>query len=100
MRNNGEPVVEPVWDGVTRPETISEESLRTRGELADAARGYDWPRVIGILSEHRDLVNSTRPGGLSLYAPLHQAARGGASAEVILNLIRLGAWRTSQKCTR
>jgi hypothetical protein len=88
--------MEAVWDGLTRPKNISEESLRTRGELADAARSYDWPRVIGILSVHKDLVNSTRPGGLSLYAPLHQAAHGGASAEVILRLIELGAWRTLQ----
>ena len=87
---------EPVWDGLTRRETIGEEGLRARQELADAARNYDWPRVIGILSERQELINSTRPGGSSLYAPLHQAGHGGAPREVILKLIGLGAWRTLQ----
>ncbi len=88
--------MEAVWDGLTRPETLHEESLRARQELADAAKNYDWPGVIAILSEHQELINTTRPGGSSLYAPLHQAAHGGAPSAVVHKLIGLGAWRTLQ----
>jgi len=42
------------------------------------------------------MVNSTRPGGKSLYAPLHQAAYGDAPPEVVRRLIDLSAWRTLQ----
>jgi hypothetical protein len=51
---------------------------------------------MAILSEHQELVNTTRPGGSSLYAPLHQAAHGGAPPEIVHRLIGLGAWRTLQ----
>jgi hypothetical protein len=88
--------MEPVWDGLTRPETLGEEAVRVRKGLADAAKNYDWPRVIAILSEHQELVNTTRPGGSPLYAPLHQAAHGGARPEIVHRLIGLGAWRTLQ----
>ena len=68
--------------------------IRLRHTLADAARGYDWSRVLQILSNHRDLVNVSRPGGRARYAPLHQAAHGGAPAPVVQRLIEMGAWRT------
>src|SRR5271169_2061140 len=74
--------MDAVWDGVVR--------------LADAARSYDWRRVFTILDEHQQLVNTTRPGGSSLYAALHQAAYGGAPTDVVLRLVELGAWRTLQ----
>ena len=65
-----------------------------RHDLADAARSYDWPRVLGILDDHPDCVNASRPGGRACYAPLHQAAHGGASVPVVRRLLRMGAWRT------
>ena len=68
--------------------------LRMRHALADAARGYDWPRVLRILGDHPECVNASRPGGRSRYAPLHQAAHGGAPVWVASRLIDLGAWRT------
>jgi hypothetical protein len=89
-------MMEPVWDGVTRLESLSEDSVRVRQRLAAAAKSYDWPRVISVLSEHPELVNTTRPGGSSLYTPLHQAGHGGAPAEIVHRLIGLGAWRTLQ----
>jgi hypothetical protein len=52
--------------------------------------------VIAILSEYKELVNITRPGGSSLYAPLHQAAHDGSSTDIVLRPIELGAWRTLQ----
>lgn len=66
-----------VWDGIRRAETLHEEAAKVRHARADAARSHDWPRVFELLSEHKDLVNVSRPGGSSLYAPLHQAAHGG-----------------------
>jgi ankyrin repeat protein len=67
-----------------------------RQRLASAAKDYDWTRVIAVLSENPELVNTTRPGGSSLYAPLHQAAHGGAPAEIVHKLIGFGAWLNLQ----
>ena len=76
------------WDGITRAETLGADGARTRHALA--AKRYEWPRVFELLSKNQELVNTvntTRPGGSSLYAPLHQASfppvssiRGGVSA--------------------
>jgi hypothetical protein len=83
-----------VWDGIVRSEGLDESYARIRQGLADAAKSYDWPRVLAVLGEDQKLVNTTRPGGSSLYAPLHQAAYGGAPTDVVLRLIGMGAWRT------
>jgi len=88
--------MEPVWDGLTRHESLGEDSVRVRQRLAAAAKDSDWTRVLAVLAEHPELVNTTRPGGSSLYAPLHQAAHGGAPVEIVQRLIGLGAWRTLQ----
>ena len=85
-----------VWDGITRSEVLSESDVRLRHDLADSAKRYDWKRVFSILKDHDGLVNTSRPDGSSWYAPLHQAAHGGAPIEVIERLIRMGAWRTLQ----
>lgn len=85
-----------VWDGFTRSETFNERGVRVRQELADCTKNYDWPAVLAILSDHPNLVNVTRPGGRTLYAPLHQAAHGGAPVGVIQRMLELGAWRTLQ----
>lgn len=85
-----------VWDGITRAETLHEGVAKIRHALADAAKSYNWPRVFELISEHKELVNTTRPGGSSLYAPLHQAAHGGAPVEVAQRLIGMLAWRTLQ----
>ena len=88
--------VDVVWDGITRAETLHEEAACIRHDLADAAKAFDWPRVLELLSVQGDLINCTRPGGSSLFAPLHQAAYGGATVEVVKRLISIGAWRTLQ----
>lgn len=85
-----------VWDGVVQAETLDEGEIKARHDLANAAKSYDWPRVMAALRAHPDLVNTTRPGGYSLFMPLHQAAHGGAPAGMAEELIRLGAWRTVQ----
>jgi hypothetical protein len=85
-----------IWDGMTQSETLGDTLANARQKLANAARGYNWAHVLAILTEHPEFVNATRPGGRSLYAPLHQAAHGGASVEVVQRLLDLGAWRTLQ----
>ncbi len=85
-----------VWDGITRAETLGEAAANTRSALADAAKGCNWPRMLELVSEHSELVNSWRPGGRSRNAPLHQAAYAGAPVEVVQRLIEMGAWRTLQ----
>jgi hypothetical protein len=85
-----------VWDGTTRAETLDEGANQIRKRLAEAAKSYDWPRVFELLSEHTQLVNTSRPGGSSLYSPLHQAAHGGAPVEVAQRLIGKLAFRTLQ----
>lgn len=88
------------WDGITRAETFAKESADVRHALADAAKSYNWPRVFALIAEHQELVNSTRPDGSSLFAPLHQAAHGGAPVEVIQKLVNMGAWRTLRNAHR
>lgn len=85
---------DPVWDGVTRAETLNPQAATARHRLADAAKAYDWNTVLALLEQDTQLINTTRPGGQSRYTVLHQAAHGGASADVIEQLLRLGAWRT------
>lgn len=85
-----------IWDGVTRSEALGEDAKNARIRLAEAAKSYDWLTVFDVLSKYREFVNSCRLDGNSLYAPLHQAAHAGASADIIHRLIELGAWRTLQ----
>lgn len=84
------------WDGITLPGTVTEDASECRSELAGAAHAYNWSRVLDLLREHQELANSSRPGGTSWFAPLHQAAHGGAPLDVVRQLLELGAWRTLQ----
>jgi hypothetical protein len=86
--------VSVVWDGITAQQGLHEDHAARRHALADAAKGYDWSRVLSLVEEDPSLANTTRPDGQSLYAPLHQAAHGNAPQEVCEALIRLGTWRT------
>jgi len=85
-----------VWDGVTTDGVLNAGSAAERHRLADAAKAYDWATVLTLLRDHPELVNTTRPGGLSLFAPLHQAAHGNAPPSILEELIRLRAWRMLQ----
>lgn len=85
-----------MWDGINGTDALSETERQVRHSLADAAKAYDWKKVVFVLQDRPELVNTTRPGGSSLYAPLHQAAHGGADRETVEKLIDLGAWRTLQ----
>lgn len=85
-----------VWDGIVGDDVLHEDAAKVRHQLADAAKNFEWGRLTAMLREQRDLVNTTRPGGTSLFAPLHQAAYGGAPISVVEELLQLGAWRTLQ----
>jgi len=67
--------------------------VKIRQELADRARRYDWTSVLALIDRDPQLVNVTRPDGRSWYAPLHQAAHGGAPVEVVQRLVDAGAFR-------
>lgn len=85
------------WDGITLERTLDEREAQARHALADSAKAGDWSRVFRLLSRtHGEWINSTRPGGLARYAPLHQAAWHGAPVPVVEKLITLGGWRTCQ----
>ena len=86
-------VADHTWDGTTRRASLSGWAAAARERLADAAKRYDWSAVFDLLRQHPESVNSSRPGGRSWYAPLHQAAHGGASLGVVDRLIAAGAWR-------
>lgn len=85
-----------IWNGIRRRDTLQADALKVRDLLADAAKNYAWEEVFRIIDENEDLLNVARLGGGSLYAPLHQAAYGGASVLVAKRLIEMGAWRTLQ----
>jgi len=85
-----------VWDGIIKAGILKDNIATARSALADAAIETNWPRVFELISEHRDFVNSCRPGDESLCGPLHIAALNGANVEVVQRLIELGAWRTLQ----
>ena len=87
---------EPVWDGITRVETLTAAGAASRHALADRAKEYDWVAVLAALTEQPQLVNSTRPGGQARYTVLHQAAHGDAPRDVVEQLLARGAWRTSR----
>lgn len=84
------------WDGIAHAaeSLLSPDVIQARHALADAAKRYDWRAVAELLDESPQLVNTTRPGGGSLFAPLHQAAYGNAPAGVIKDLVARGGWRT------
>ena len=84
------------WYGITQAHTLNKHAAERAHSVSDAAKRYDWRRLLAILSENMDLVNATRPGGSSLYSPLHQVAHGGAPIEVAQQLIEMQAWRTLQ----
>jgi hypothetical protein len=89
-----EPTPQTTWEGTASLESLDEEAGLARQDLATAARTGVWMRVFEILAVYPTFVNACRPGGTSLYAPLHQAAYAGAPADVIERLVDLGAWRT------
>lgn len=82
------------WDGITKSSTLTPDAARKRHRVAGSAKKGDWRRLLSILTEDPSLVNITRPDGKALYAPLHYAAFAGAPAQIVHDLLRLGAFRT------
>jgi hypothetical protein len=86
----------PQWDGLLQRDDYKPEFVRTRDELADAARAGRWDRVLDLLRDpDRPLEpNHWRVGGQSWFTPLHQAAWQGAPGNVVGELVAMGASRT------
>ncbi|MGW4241592.1 hypothetical protein [Nocardia sp. NPDC004722] len=89
------------WWGVLDRKDLSEEMTGHADAVADAGRAGDWDRLLDLVVHYPrsikmpdDFVNSTRVGGASGYAPLHQVAWHGGPAGVAEKLIKRGAWRT------
>lgn len=82
------------WDGVGKRGVLRDDLQARRDALADAAKAYDWPGMLAMVRAGPSLANAARPGGKSGFAPLHQAAHGGAPVAVVEELVALGAWRT------
>lgn len=87
-------MAEVVWQGINTPQSLSAEQQSWVHALADAAKAYRWTDVLAQLEAWPEGINASRVGGLSGFTPLHQAAHGGAPAEVVQALIALGAFRT------
>lgn len=94
--NSDEVESDVVWDGTTKAESLNDWAMIARQTLANAARNYAWPEVFEVLKKHGEFINTTRLGGKSRFAPLHQAAHGGAPSSIVEKLISMGAWRTLQ----
>ncbi|WP_040859811.1 ankyrin repeat domain-containing protein [Nocardia niigatensis] len=89
------------WWGARDRKALSEPVVGHMDAIADAARIGNWDQVLNLMTEGPralrapgDVVNSTRVGGPSGYAPLHQVAWHGGPVAVAERLIELGAWRT------
>lgn len=81
----------PQWFGLVE----GDDAGAAVSTVADLAKAGQWVDLITLLKERLDLhPNMWRPGGTSLYTPLHQAAWHGAPVEVVAELIGLGAFRT------
>jgi len=84
----------PHWIGRNDPDAFQQSYVEAAHAMADAARDYQWARLLDLLTHNPGRINAGRLGGTSGYAPLHQAAHGGAPAEVVQALLELGALRT------
>lgn len=91
------------WDCVIDRGDLTDEIVRARDRLADAARQARWNGVFALLDDRTDpappgvlTINSSRVGGRSGWSPLHQAAHHGADDEVVEEMLRRGAWRSLQ----
>lgn len=82
------------WDGITKAETLNGEEAARRQRLATLSKANDWSALLSLLSQQPELVNVVRPGSRLWFSPLHFAAYGGAPADVVKQLLELGAWRT------
>jgi hypothetical protein len=89
-----------VWDGITGADVLGDAEVAGRHALADAARNGEWATMLDLVARQPGFVNATRLGGTSLYAPLHQAAYGGAPTDVAAELLRLGASRMLRAAQR
>ena len=78
--------------------TLHERKRVLHDKIANLSYNYSWSQLLTVLNENKSSINACRlsKSGIKpkLYTPLHQAAFGSASVEVIQELIGLKASRT------
>lgn len=79
---------------ITRSEDVNKRFIDANNIIATASRDGEWEVLFKQLEEFPELVNYPRILGTALYTPLHQAARNGASVQIVKLLLSLGAFKT------
>ncbi|MFE3190204.1 hypothetical protein ACFXHA_14425 [Nocardia sp. NPDC059240] len=94
------------WWGIQERTALREDIVAYADAIADAAHDGRWDRLVSLLGggpqefdEWPTRSNSTRVGGSSGYAPLHQLAWHGGPVSVAEQLVAVGAWRTLRCAT-
>ncbi len=88
-------MAENEWPGIIDTHVLGPEYLASADRFADTAKVGNWDEVFRILDSEGQLTpNQWRINGDSWCAPLHQVAWHGAPVEVVVQLIRRGAWRS------
>lgn len=82
------------WDGALTVQGMNGELIRQRNEIARAVAVNDWVATLPILTENQELVNAALRKGRSWSTLLHWATAIDAPKEFVLELTRLGAFRT------
>jgi len=73
--------------------------MAAQHNLTDAVQDGHWDRLLALLADNEDLVNSTQFSGVLLCTPLHRASQLGAAVSVVAELVRFGALRRCETKT-
>jgi len=79
---------------ITQIQDVDKRFIDANNIIATASRDEEWELLFKQLEEFPELINYPRILGTALYTPLHQAARNGASVEIVKLLLSLGAFKT------
>lgn len=82
------------WNPALDARWYSDNYVKVRGDVADAAKVGDFSRALDLLHDVQQTASDWRLGGSSWFTPLHQAAWHGARTEVADELLWLGAYRS------
>lgn len=81
------------WVGQTTTEGLADSYVQERMAVSNAARAGHWPDLLELLDLPRMRPNLWHLDDPTLMTPLHEAARLGAPAFVVRDLLHRGAWR-------
>jgi ADP-ribosyl-[dinitrogen reductase] hydrolase len=83
---------DPHWNGVIH--RITSKSHAGGDGLLPALEARDWGALLRLVRETPTLVNTVYRKGRSTFHLLHEVARRNAPADLVHELVRLGAFRT------